>query len=79
MRIQLQQESGRVTTVTGAGVTNPLNIRARIGTTIGELVKLAGGYTDQARQMVPKLIAALDDPDIDANFDSVLVHQLSRR
>lgn len=42
----------RITTVTGDGVTAPVNILARIGTPIAALVELAGGYTDRARHMV---------------------------
>ena len=42
----------RVTTVTGDGVVSPVNVRARIGTTIEEIVKLAGGYTDRAYHMI---------------------------
>lgn len=42
----------RVTTVTGDGVANPVNVRARIGTTIADLVALAGGYTDSAKQLI---------------------------
>ncbi len=42
----------RVTTITGDGVLNPINVRARIGTTIEEVVKHAGGYTEQAQQLI---------------------------
>jgi len=35
----------RVTTVTGAGIANPRNFLARIGTPFGELVELCGGFT----------------------------------
>jgi len=42
----------RVTTVTGDGVMRPLNVRARIGTTIADIVELAGGYKDSARQLI---------------------------
>jgi electron transport complex protein RnfC len=42
----------RVTTVTGDGVVQPVNVRARIGTTIADIVELAGGYTDGASQLV---------------------------
>lgn len=42
----------RVTTITGDGVAAPLNVRARIGTTIEEAVKYAGGYTDKAKHLV---------------------------
>jgi electron transport complex protein RnfC len=42
----------RVTTVTGDGVVNPVNVRARIGTTIEDIVKFAGGYTDRAYHLI---------------------------
>lgn len=42
----------RVTTITGDGVVSPVNIRARIGTPIGEVIRLAGGYTDNAKYLV---------------------------
>ena len=42
----------RVTTIAGHGVVKPVNVLARIGTTIADVVQLAGGYTDQARQLV---------------------------
>lgn len=42
----------RVTTVTGDGVARPVNVRARLGTTIEDIVKLAGGYTDRAHHMI---------------------------
>jgi H+/Na+-translocating ferredoxin:NAD+ oxidoreductase subunit C len=42
----------RVTTITGDGVANPGNVRARIGTTIGDIIETMGGYTDRAEQMI---------------------------
>ncbi len=42
----------RVTTVTGPGVASPVNVRARLGTTIEDIVTHAGGYTDKARHLV---------------------------
>jgi electron transport complex protein RnfC len=42
----------RITTVTGDGVSQPVNVRARIGTPVSELVACAGGYTDRARHLV---------------------------
>ena len=42
----------RVTTVTGAGVASPMNVMARIGTTVEDVVAFAGGYTDRAEQLV---------------------------
>jgi len=42
----------RVTTVTGDGVKTPMNVLARIGTPIAEVIKVAGGYTDRASHMV---------------------------
>jgi electron transport complex protein RnfC len=42
----------RVTTITGDGVAEPVNVRARIGTTIEEAIHYAGGYTDRAKHLV---------------------------
>ncbi|MGB5256861.1 MAG: electron transport complex subunit RsxC [Woeseiaceae bacterium] len=38
----------RVTTVTGDGISNPMNVRARIGTTIADIVAFTGGYAERA-------------------------------
>ncbi len=42
----------RVTTVTGPGVANPMNVLARIGTTVADVVAFAGGYTDRAKRLI---------------------------
>jgi electron transport complex protein RnfC len=42
----------RITTITGDGVTTPMNVLARIGTTIADIVKFAGGYTERAEQLI---------------------------
>lgn len=42
----------RVTTVTGPGVANPMNVVVRIGTTVADIVEFAGGYTEQADQLI---------------------------
>ena len=42
----------RVTTITGDGVANPVNVRARIGTTLSDIIEIAGGYTDSAKQLI---------------------------
>ena len=42
----------RITTVTGDGIHQPVNVRARIGTPVEALVACAGGYTDRARHLV---------------------------
>jgi len=42
----------RITTVTGSGVANPVNVEARIGTPISELIRAAGGYTSNAVRIV---------------------------
>jgi electron transport complex protein RnfC len=42
----------RVTTVTGDGVVAPVNVRSRIGTTIEDVVRHAGGYNDGARYLI---------------------------
>ena len=42
----------RVTTVTGDGVSNPMNVLARIGTPLADIIEFAGGYTDRAQQLI---------------------------
>ena len=42
----------RVTTVTGDGVATPVNMRARIGTPVQDLIAFAGGYTDRATHLI---------------------------
>lgn len=42
----------RITTITGDGVANPINVRARVGTTIADIIELTGGYTEQAQQLI---------------------------
>jgi len=42
----------RVTTVTGPGVRSPMNVIARIGTTVADIVSFAGGYNDSADQLI---------------------------
>ncbi|MDJ0938876.1 MAG: electron transport complex subunit RsxC [Woeseiaceae bacterium] len=42
----------RVTTVTGPGVAQPMNVRARIGTTVADIINFAGGYTELARLLI---------------------------
>lgn len=42
----------RVTTVTGDGVDNPMNVRARIGTTVADIVSFTGGYTERAEHLI---------------------------
>ena len=42
----------RVTTVTGDGVRQPMNVLARLGTTIADIVAFAGGYTERAQQLI---------------------------
>jgi electron transport complex protein RnfC len=42
----------RITTVTGDGVASPMNVEARLGTTVADIVEFAGGYTDSARQLI---------------------------
>ena len=42
----------RITTVTGDGVSKPMNVLARIGTPIADIIEFAGGYTKQARQLI---------------------------
>jgi len=42
----------RITTVTGDGVTQPMNVEARLGTTVADVVEFAGGYTAGASQLI---------------------------
>lgn len=42
----------RITSVTGPGVRQPMNVVTRLGTTVGDLVAYTGGYTDRARLLV---------------------------
>lgn len=42
----------RVTTVTGDGVARPMNVEARLGTTVADIVNFLGGYTDRAKQLI---------------------------
>jgi len=41
-----------VTTVTGPGVATPMNVAARIGTTVADIIAFAGGYTEHAKQLI---------------------------
>ena len=42
----------RITTVTGDGVAQPMNVEARLGTTVADIVNFAGGYTERAEQLI---------------------------
>ena len=42
----------RITTLSGDGIASPMNVRARIGTTVADVVNFAGGYTDRAEQLI---------------------------
>ncbi len=42
----------RITTVTGDGVAAPMNVMARIGTTVADVVNFIGGYRECARQLI---------------------------
>ena len=42
----------RVTTVTGDGVATPMNVLARLGTTVADIVAFAGGYTERATRLI---------------------------
>ena len=41
----------RITTITGDGINNPMNVRARIGTTVGDVVEFTGGYADDVAHL----------------------------
>ena len=42
----------RITTITGDGIVTPMNVRARIGTPVADIVRFAGGYTGRAKHLV---------------------------
>ncbi|MDH3748649.1 MAG: electron transport complex subunit RsxC [Gammaproteobacteria bacterium] len=42
----------RITTITGDGIATPMNVKVRLGTTVADVVNVAGGYTDKARQLI---------------------------
>lgn len=42
----------RITTITGDGIAQPMNVKTRIGTTVADVVNFAGGYTDVAKQLI---------------------------
>ena len=42
----------RIVTITGGGITRPCNIEARIGTSVADLVALAGGYSESPERLV---------------------------
>jgi electron transport complex protein RnfC len=42
----------RIVTLTGNGLHNPVNLRARIGTRIVYLIEAAGGYTGQTHRLI---------------------------
>ena len=54
----------RIVSISGKGVQQPANVRARIGTPISDLIRCAGGYTDQAARLImggPMMGIALPD------------------
>lgn len=42
----------RITTISGDGVNSPVNVRARLGTAIADLIPCAGGYSERAKLLV---------------------------
>jgi electron transport complex protein RnfC len=42
----------RVTTVTGPGIRSPMNVLARLGTTVADIIAFAGGYNESAEQLI---------------------------
>lgn len=42
----------RITTITGEGISQPMNVNVRLGTTVADVVAFAGGYTDRAKQLI---------------------------
>ncbi|MBL7003312.1 MAG: electron transport complex subunit RsxC [Gammaproteobacteria bacterium] len=47
-----QVMTSRLITVTGKGVKNPGNFNVRLGTPIAQLIKAAGGYSEDASQLI---------------------------
>ncbi len=42
----------RITTVTGPGIRQPMNVLVPLGSTVADVVAFAGGYTDRAARLV---------------------------
>ncbi len=42
----------RITTVTGDGVAKAMNVEARVGTIVADIIDFVGGYTDRAEHLV---------------------------
>jgi electron transport complex protein RnfC len=42
----------RITTVTGDGVATPINVRARLGTPLADVIASAGGYRNEPRHLL---------------------------
>ncbi|HZD53701.1 MAG TPA: electron transport complex subunit RsxC [Woeseiaceae bacterium] len=42
----------RITTVTGDGVSQPTNLRVRMGTTVADVIAFAGGYSERASHLI---------------------------
>lgn len=42
----------RITTVTGNGIANPMNVRARIGTAVADVIEFAGGYAENPQHLI---------------------------
>lgn len=42
----------RIVTVTGDGVAQPMNVVARLGTTVADIINFVGGYTERAEQLI---------------------------
>ncbi len=44
--------TSRITTISGDGVRSPLNVRARLGTPVADLIGCAGGYSERAKRLI---------------------------
>ncbi len=42
----------RITTITGDGIAQPMNVSVRIGTTVADVVNFAGGYAETAKHLI---------------------------
>ena len=72
----------RITTVTGDGVRQPMNVRARIGTSVADLIAFTGGYSDRAETLIMggpmtgKAVSTDEVPVVKASNCILVVSQL---
>ncbi len=57
----------RIVTVTGAGISRPMNVEARIGTAVSELISACGGYREDVAGLImggPMMGFAMDSDEV---------------